>query len=132
MEFGDVEPARLFGLPHRDPRDLAIEEHGHGDEIGALALFLDEELDWTAFWIWLTMLLQARGQDLLRVKGFLDVGAAGPLLLNGVQHAVYPPQHLDAWPDEDRRSRLVFVGRGIDKEALEASLRAFNRAARAA
>ncbi len=77
-------------------------------------LFLDEELDWTAFGVWLTMLLQARGEDVLRVKGLLNVGAEGPLLVNGVQHAVHPPEHLDAWPDEDRRSRIVFIGRGFD------------------
>jgi G3E family GTPase len=75
------------------------------------------------------MLLQARGQDILRVKGLLNVGEAGPVLLDGVQHAVHPPVHLESWPDEDRRSRLVFIGRGIQAGALEASLRAFNRAA---
>ncbi|MGH3137402.1 MAG: GTP-binding protein [Gaiellaceae bacterium] len=37
--------------------------------------------------------------------------------------------HLDAWPDEDRRSRLVFIGHDVDRDALEASLRAFDRAA---
>jgi G3E family GTPase len=76
------------------------------------------------------MLLQARGSELYRVKGLLDVGGPGPLLLNGVQHVIHPPVHLDAWPDEDHRSRLVFIGEGIDRDALERSLAAFNRAAR--
>ena len=89
----------------------------------------DEPLDWTAFGIWLTMLLQARGADVLRVKGLLDVGADGPLVLNGVQHVVHPPEHLPEWPDEDRRSRLVFIGRELEREALERSLIAFCRAA---
>ena len=76
------------------------------------------------------MLLQSRGDDLLRVKGLLNVGGAGPVLVNGVQHVVHPPEHLEAWPDDDRRSRLVFIGRGIDPEALTASLAAFDAAAR--
>ena len=50
--------------------------------------------------------------------------------MNGVQHVVHPPEHLDAWPDDDRRSRIVFIGRGVDVEALSASLAAFNAAAR--
>jgi G3E family GTPase len=76
------------------------------------------------------MLLQARGADVLRVKGLLDVGAAGPLLINGVQHVVHPPEHLPAWPDDDRRSRIVFIGRGFTgSEQLERSLAAFNAAA---
>ena len=127
--FGAIEPDRLFGGFERDLRELSLDEHTHQDDIRALALFLDDELDWTAFGIWLTMLLQARGTDFLRVKGLLNVGDAGPVLLNCVQHAVYPPVHLEGWPDEDRRSRLVFIGRGFEREELEASLRTFNRAA---
>jgi G3E family GTPase len=132
--FGGVEPGRLFGCPARDLRELVFEQHGHTDEVQAFCLFLDEQLDWTAFGIWLTMLLQARGSDLLRVKGLLNVGgpgvdSTGPLLLNGVQHVVHPPEHLDAWPDDDRCSRIVFIGRGLERETVERSLLAFNSAA---
>jgi G3E family GTPase len=132
VTFGEVEPERLFGGPEPDPRELSFEEgpHDHG-AVHAFCLFLDEPLDWTAFGVWLTMLLQARGRDVLRVKGLLDVGAQGPVVLNGVQHVVHPPLHLDSWPDEDRRSRIVFVARGVDEEALKASLLAFSRAPRA-
>ena len=129
---GDVEPGRLFGRPQRDPRDLDFaggpDEHDHGG-VRAYSLVLDEELDWIAFGIWLTMLLQARGTDVLRVKGLLNVGGAGPLVLNGVQHVIHPPVHLDGWPDDDRRSRIVFIGRGVTGEELAASLAAFNAAA---
>jgi G3E family GTPase len=129
--FGDVPPGRLFGRPHRDPGELLVEPDGHSGEIASFCLFLDEELDWTAFGIWLTMLLQARGQDVMRVKGLLNVGREeGPLLLNGVQHVVHPPEHLAAWPDDDRRSRIVFIGRGVERRQVEESLLAFNRAAR--
>ncbi len=131
--FGDVEPGRLFGRPQRDPRELRLEEHGHAGEIRPFCLFFDEPLDWTAFGIWLTMLLQARGRDLLRVKGLLNVGgpggdSRGPLLLNGVQHVVHPPEHLEAWADDDRRSRIVFIGRGLERAAVERSLLAFDAA----
>ena len=128
--FGQVAPAVLFARGDRDPRDLSFDESppDHGD-VRAFALFLDDQLDWTAFGIWLTMLLQARGEDVLRVKGLLNVGGSGPLLLNGVQHVVHPPVHLPEWPDADRRSRIVFIGRGIEREAVQESLEAFNRAA---
>jgi G3E family GTPase len=131
--FGEVDPDWLFDGAARDPRDLAPghdrghRDHDHGVSSGVL--FLDE-VDWTAFGLWLTMLLQARGQDILRVKGFLDVGGDGPVLVSCVQHAVHPPVHLDEWPDEDRRSRLVFIGRDLDTERLRTSLDAFDRAAR--
>jgi G3E family GTPase len=127
--FGDVAPDLLFGGPDREPRELPVDEHVHEDGVRSHTLVLDGQLDWTAFGVWLTMLLAARGSDVLRVKGLLNVGTPGPLLLNGVQHVVHPPEHLDAWPDDDRRSRLVFIGRGLDTRTLEASLAAFDRAA---
>ena len=66
------------------------------------------------------------------MKGLLDVGAPGPVLLNGVQHVVHPPEHLAAWPDDDHRSRIVFITRGIERDAVLASLEAFAGLGRAA
>jgi G3E family GTPase len=127
--FGDVAPELLFGGRDHAPRDAPPPEHHHEDGVAAHALVFEQPLDWTAFGVWLTMLLAARGADVLRVKGLLNVGASGPLLLNGVQHVVHPPEHLDVWPDGDRCSRIVFIGRGFTGAELEASLLAFNRAA---
>jgi G3E family GTPase len=131
--FGNVGPSLVFRSVAYDARRLVGQrENGHAhheDEVRAATLVLDGQLDWTAFGIWLTMLLQARGADIFRVKGLLAVGGDGPVLLNGVQHVVHPPEHLDAWPDGDRRTRIVFIGRGVDREELERSLAAFNRAA---
>jgi G3E family GTPase len=59
------------------------------------------------------------------VKGLVDAGEAGPVLLNGVQHVVHPPEHLGEWPDDDRRSRIVFITRGVRSEELTTSLEAF-------
>ena len=129
--FGDVEADLLLSGSDRDVRELPTESNGHAHGPHAVVLTLDRAIDWTAFAIWLTMLLHARGEEILRIKGLLDVGGAGPLLVSCVQHAVYPPVHLDAWPDEDRRSRLVVIGHDVDPEALETSLRAFDRATRA-
>ena len=103
--------------------------HVHEGDVGAEVLTFDEPLDWLVFGVWLTMLLHARGEDILRVKGLVDIGAEGPLVLNAVQHVVHPPLHLDAWPDNDRRTRLVFIGRGFTADELARSLAAFTRRA---
>jgi G3E family GTPase len=78
------------------------------------------------------MLVHSRGPDVLRVKGLLDVGEPGPVALDGVQHVVHRPRHLAAWPDDDHRSRIVFITRGLERDAVLASLQAFNRLGRAA
>lgn len=85
----------------------------------------DQPLDWTAFGLWLSMLLHARGEDVLRVKGLINVGEKGPVVLNGVQHIIHPPTHLQDWPDEDRRSRMIFITNGIEADDILRSLRAF-------
>jgi G3E family GTPase len=121
--------AVLAPVPH-EPRRLPEAAHAHDDAVSAFALVLDRPVDWVAFGIWLTMLLQAHGDDVLRVKGLLDVGLAGPVLLNGVRHVFHAPVHLERWPDGDRRSRIVLIGRNLDRGELERSLAAFDAAAR--
>ncbi len=100
-------------------------DHTHG--VSSFCLTFDDALDWTAFGIWLTMLLNRHGDRVLRVKGMLDVaGVPDPVLINGVQHIVHPPEHLDGWPGAERRSLLVFIVKGIDRAAIERSLATFN------
>jgi G3E family GTPase len=99
----------------------------HTDDVSSFCLWFDAPLDWTAFGIWMSMLLNRHGDKVLRIKGMLNVaGVADPVLVNGVQHVVHPPTHMTGWPDADKRSRLVFITRGISRERIEASLAAFN------
>jgi G3E family GTPase len=138
VSFGAIAPGELLAGRAREPAAApppahaeAATGHAHGD-VRSFALVREEPLDWDAFAVWLTMLLHARGLDVLRVKGLIDVGGPGPVVLDGVQHVVHRPRHLDAWPDGDRRTRIVFITRGIEREAVLASLDAFARLGRAA
>jgi G3E family GTPase len=130
------EPARLRSWINEaayDSRHAGHHHHGegHSDNIVATCVVFDVALDWTAFTVWLTMLLHSHGGDLLRIKGLLNIeGQPGPVVFQGVQHVVSPPVHIQAWPDQDDRSRLVFITRAIDPELLKQSLSAFDGAAR--
>ena len=115
---------------HRPP---ALDGHPHGggnrhdDDIRAVALSFNEPIDWTMFGIWLTMLLHRHGNEVLRVKGILNVAEVeAPVAVHGVQHLVHPPRHMTAWPDANRQSRLVFIVKGLAPAAIERSLRAFS------
>jgi len=100
----------------------------HGADVGSVSLVLDDPLDWTAFGVWLSMLLHRYGNDVLRVKGILRVqDLQAPVFINAVQHIVHPPQHLERWPTDDHRSRIVFITRGVDRERLQRSLAAFTK-----
>ncbi len=126
--FGETDADELFrpdgAVSHAVPTAPPGEPHDVG-ETHSVSLTFDGAVDWTAFGIWLSMLLHARGEDVLRVKGLLDVGEMGPVVVNGVQHTIHPPEHLDRWPDEDHRSRIVFITKGIRPEELLGSLEAF-------
>ena len=102
------------------------DRHRHADDIRTLALSIDGPIDWARFSVWLTMLLNRHGEALLRVKGIINVAdAMTPVAVHAVQHLAHTPRHLAAWPDADRRSRLVFIARGLDPAVIERSFRAF-------
>lgn len=110
--------------------DAGARPHRHERGIEAFCLTYDEPLDWTAFGVWLSMLLNRHGENVLRVKGILNVvETETPVVIQGVQHVIHPPTHLERWPDKDRRSRIVFIVRDMDRSAIERSLAAFNRLA---
>jgi G3E family GTPase len=75
--------------------------------------------------MWLDMLAGLRGANLLRVKGVLNV-EGDPVLVNAVQTVVHEPVVLDAWPDEDRRSKLVFIARDMQRDEIERTFDAFD------
>jgi G3E family GTPase len=102
--------------------------HEHTADVQSFSVIVDQPLDWTAFGVWATMLLHRHGADVLRVKGLLNVaGVPTPVLINAVQHIVHPPSHLEKWPSGDRRSRLIFIVRGLQRARIERSLAVFNR-----
>jgi len=83
-------------------------------------------LDWSAFGLWLSMLLHCHGPQVLRTKALLHVmGLAAPVLVESVQHTVHAPVHLQRWPSADRRSRIVVIVDGLSKESIERSLAVF-------
>jgi G3E family GTPase len=109
-----------------DPGDVA-----HTANASSLSLRTDGPVDWLGFAVWLSMLLHARGQEVLRVKGLLELDDGTLVSVNGVQHVVHPPEHLDRAAVAGASSNVVFITRGIDNDRLRESFDAFQRLARA-
>jgi G3E family GTPase len=156
VTHGDIDPEGLFGAALVDPEQKRIDverwlnekafagscdaahDHAHHDHahqghdasITSFMLAFDEPLDWMTVTQWLAYLRGARGEDLLRVKGILNLrGEATPVAIHGVHHVFHPPVALPAWPDTDRRSRIVFITRGIAREEVLALWQAGRAAA---
>lgn len=72
-------------------------------------------VEWSAFAQWLDYIAALKGED-LRMKGIVNV-AGEPMtagMAAGVQHVLHPAGvRLEAWPSSDRRTRLVFIVRGV-------------------
>jgi G3E family GTPase len=93
----------------------------HDRAIRSFVLWFDQPFSWQTFSAAMELVTSLRGPDLLRVKGLVSVaGEPGPVVVQGVQHIFHPPVTLAAWPDHDRRSRVVFIARNIPREAVAA------------
>jgi G3E family GTPase len=87
-----------------------------------VSLRLDTPLDAHKVTIWLNGLLQAQGPDILRAKGILDVKGEDRRLVFQAVHMILEGDMQRPWrDDEERYSRMVFIGRNLDEAALKAS-----------
>lgn len=114
-----------------DHGHLHIDKNRHGSDIEAFCMVYDDPLEWPAFIAWIQTLITHKGENLLRIKGIVSiVDEDKPIAIHGVQHVFHNPVRLPNWPSDDRRSRIVFITRGIEPGVIEQSLDALQKAAR--
>ena len=121
---GAIDPAFLLeeslDLSARVAAHERDHAHAHSHGIDSFAVFFDQPLPWPVFEQAMAVLIGLRGTDLLRVKGLVAVaGCRGPVVVHAVQHVAHRPIELEDWPDDDRRSRLVFITRNLGRDAVE-------------
>jgi G3E family GTPase len=99
--------------------------HVHDDAVTSVSLVMDGEVDLDKVNDWLGMLLNDRWQDLFRMKGVLAIeGCDDRYVFQGV-HALFEGMPDRPWNDgEARTSRLVFIGKELDRAELEAGFQA--------
>ena len=99
----------------------------HDAKIRAFALTHAEPMPVAAFEMFLELLRTAHGAHLLRVKGIIALAddPNSPLVIHGVQHMFHPPVRLDAWPDDDHRTRIVFILHDMEPSFIEALWQGF-------
>ena len=99
-------------------------EHVHDDGIRALSLSIEPPVEIVRFIRWVERLLERNGDRVLRLKGILNVvGDSQPVVVHGVQHVFHPLTRLPAWPDSDRRSRIVLIVRDLDTDRIAREFR---------
>ena len=114
------DPGHSHGEHCDHARDAT--DHLHDSEIGSVALMSRIPMDRDKITRWLTELLATHGQDILRAKGIIDVKGEDRRLVFQAVHMLLEGDLQQAWrPNEPRYSRLVFIGRNLDRAALQAA-----------
>ena len=139
-KFGNIPLEEIFGLGAYDPykksedvkKWLAAEKYKdkkhhhhhdvnrHSENIRAFSMMSENPVNMIAFSFFRDMITAALGANLLRMKGIINIaGEERPAVIHGVQHIFHPVQWLETWPDNDRRTKLVFITQNIKKEQIE-------------
>ena len=139
-KFGNIPLEEIFGLGAYDPykksadvkKWLAAEKYKdkkhhhhhdvnrHNENIRAFSMMSENPVNMIAFSFFRDMITAALGANLLRMKGIINIaGEERPAIIHGVQHIFHPVQWLETWPDNDRRTKLVFITQNIKKEQIE-------------
>jgi G3E family GTPase len=108
---------------HHHAHDL----NRHDDRIRAFTLATATPIAAATFEMFIDLVRSLHGPKLLRLKGIVCIAEEPdrPLVIHGVQHVMHPPARLEAWPDDDRRTRIVIIVRDLMPEAITRLFDAF-------
>jgi len=143
---GEATPDRLLGSGLYDPdkkipdvkKWLAAEAYAdhhhhhhdvnrHDEHIGSFVLTTEEAIPAGTLEMFLELLRATHGARLLRIKGIVKLAEMPdtPVVVHGVQHVFHPTARLDHWPDDDHRTRLVFITRDLPERTVRELFEAF-------
>lgn len=118
-----IQPATKTRLAFRELNPVsgpANDINRHNEHIQAQCFVFDTPFTEARLDMWLEIITQLMGQNLLRLKGIINVeGFTGPVVIHGVQHIFHPAARWPEWPDEDRRTKLVFITYDTPRELIE-------------
>jgi G3E family GTPase len=127
----------LFGVGRADPAakiaawlvyNARDRRHSHDADITTFTIVRDRPIQAVTLTLFLEALAEHCGEGLLRLKGIVNIAESPerPAIIHGVQHVFHPPAWLERWPSAERRSRIVFIARGVPQRWLELLLEALD------
>ena len=100
--------------------DHTSDDHVHTPGVGAVCLRSSEALEWNALLRFFLELTEEKGEDLFRVKGMVHFqNVEKPVIIQGVQATFSPPTYAEAWPRGEVETRIVVIGRDLDRASME-------------
>ena len=106
--------------------------HNHGADIRSFCLVRETPVSLHALQLFLDAIARDSGPNLLRVKGLVNVAGEPdtPAVIQGAQQVFHSLDWLSEWPSDDRRTRIVFITRGIEAAHVEDAFALIERVAR--
>ena len=93
-------------------------DHEHDEEVSSVGIDVVGDLDKQRFNQWLGHLLQTQGTDIFRMKGIISLkGEKERFVFQGV-HMLFDGRPDRPWGTNARRNQLIFIGRNLDRAAL--------------
>jgi G3E family GTPase len=104
-----------------------LDPNRHDEHIASFVLTSDTAIPAGTLDMFLELLRATHGARLLRVKGIVKLAEMPdtPVVVHGVQHVFHPPARLERWPDDDHRSRIVFITRDLPERTVRELFEAF-------
>ncbi len=116
LNQGAFDLARVL---EREPDFLEDTEHGHDTEIVSMSFELTRPIDPERFNAWISALLAEKGADLLRTKGILAYEGDDRRFAFQAVHMIADGDFIGPWAlGSERRSKLVFIGRNLNRPQL--------------
>ncbi|MEO0728862.1 MAG: GTP-binding protein [Pseudomonadota bacterium] len=113
-----------------DHGDHAHDTNRHNDEIRSHVIIVEEPISRMVLELFIGTLKLNAGTRLLRMKGLIALrdDPERPVVVHGVQHLIHPIDQLERWPSDDRRTRIVLIGKHLNVDAFREVLLAKSKA----
>ncbi|MAI11084.1 MAG: hypothetical protein CBD27_01410 [Rhodospirillaceae bacterium TMED167] len=113
------------------PEEEAHHHHHEDSGINTFCIVREDPISVEMLRMFLEGLSSEAGPDLLRVKGIINISEEPdrPAVIQGAQQIFHSMELMDAWPSDDRRTRIVFITRNIDQAYIEDTLALIERVA---
>ncbi len=102
----------------REPDFLESDAHEHSDEVASMSFEVSRPVDPEKFQQWIGALLAEKGGDMLRTKGILSYPGETRRFAFQAVHMMADGDFVGPWPEGERRSKLVFIGRNLNRPQL--------------
>jgi len=112
---------------HHGHDHASLDRNRHDDHIRSFVIVTDQPVPAGTLKMFLELLRASHGSKLLRLKGIVKLAEMPetPVVVHGVQHLFHPTARLERWPDDDHRTRLVFITRDLPEQTVRELFDAF-------